>query len=295
MIHIVLVSLTIVLLVVFIVVGAILLRAAFQGEDDMALQARNAARWRPPFIRGGALRDWAAGTTEQLATKRLTRERTAETPKQLMAELGEGAARAMLPLGHPAELERIVTCPEKGQGIVGITAVEALAIAADLRAKRSRAELKRIHDQAAENARALALQRSTDTRQPPGPCPLQDKHHICSAYAARPVQCRPLHATAVAESRIGLDAHFSGSPTSVDERHERRVAEGVELGLERALKSAHLDASRYELNSALATALETPDAAARWARGEPVFEACLSVDGAASAAVPAPSATAESR
>ena len=39
----------------------------------------------------------------------------------------------------------------------------------------------------------------------------------------------------------------------------------------RALKSAGLDANIYELNSAVATALEISDAAERWARGDDVF------------------------
>ena len=43
----------------------------------------------------------------------------------------------------------------------------------------------------------------------------------------------------------------------------------------RALKSAGLDANIYELNSAVATALEIPDAAERWARGEDVFRKTL--------------------
>jgi hypothetical protein len=46
----------------------------------------------------------------------------------------------------------------------------------------------------------------------------------------------------------------------------------MEIGVTRALKSAGLDANIYELNSALAAALETPDAAERWARGEQVFQ-----------------------
>ncbi len=53
--------------------------------------------------------------------------------------------------------------------------------------------------------------------------------------------------------------------------HEQTVAQGIEMGLTRALKSAGLDANIYEINSALATALGSPDAAERWANGERVF------------------------
>ena len=54
--------------------------------------------------------------------------------------------------------------------------------------------------------------------------------------------------------------------------HEETVAQGIELGVTRALTSAGLDAKIYELNSALATALATPDASERWAKGENLFQ-----------------------
>jgi hypothetical protein len=53
------------------------------------------------------------------------------------------------------------------------------------------------------------------------------------------------------------------------------VAQGIEAGVTRALKSAGLDANIYELNSAFAKALESSDAAERWARGEDVFHNAL--------------------
>jgi hypothetical protein len=52
------------------------------------------------------------------------------------------------------------------------------------------------------------------------------------------------------------------------------VEQGVERGLEEALDSARLDAHVYELNSALVTALDTPDAPERWIEGEDVFAGC---------------------
>ena len=65
----------------------------------------------------------------------------------------------------------------------------------------------------------------------------------------------------------------AGSPGEApgETGHEQTVAEGIEMGVMRALKSARLDASVYELNSALATALAMLDAAERWAEGENVF------------------------
>jgi hypothetical protein len=55
---------------------------------------------------------------------------------------------------------------------------------------------------------------------------------------------------------------------------EQVVEQGAETGLAEALVSAGRDGNVYELNSALATALNTPNAAARWASGEEIFAGC---------------------
>ncbi len=56
--------------------------------------------------------------------------------------------------------------------------------------------------------------------------------------------------------------------------HARVVAEGVEEGLVRALDMAGIDGNVYELNSAVAAALRTPEAARRWLDGEAGFADC---------------------
>lgn len=44
-----------------------------------------------------------------------------------------------------------------------------------------------------------------------------------------------------------------------------------DMTMGRGLERAGLDAERYELSGALVAVLDTPDTAARWARGEDVF------------------------
>ena len=264
------------LLVLALIAAVVFFRAAFWGEQDMAEQARAVLTWRPPFMRGGALRNWAATTAEQLTQNRLTGKRTGETAIQLATEVEEGAVHAMLPLARQAELERIVACPENGQGMIGVTALEALAMADHLRKNRSRAEQKRIHDLAVENSKKIASRARGDSDLPSLPCPLQGQDHVCCVYAARPLRCRPLHAMSVAKGMGSRSMEFADSQAEApdENQHEQTVAQGIEIGLTRALKSAGLDANVYELNSALATALETPDAAERWANGENVFATC---------------------
>ena len=320
MLPVVLLSLMIGFFVLCVIAIVIFARGAFWGEKDMAEEAKAILTWRPPFLRGGALRNWAATTTEQLAQNRLRGKRTRKTAVQLAAELEEGAMHAMLPLARQAELERIVACPETGQGIVGVTAVEALTIAAHLCKSRSRAEQKRIvacpetgqgivgvtavealaiaahlcksrsraeqeriHALALENSKTIALRAHGDSNLPPLPCPLQGQDDVCCVYAARPLRCRPLHAIAVAKgmgSRSGEVAESQAEAPDED-RHEQTIEQGIEIGLTRALKSAGVDANVYELNSALAMALETPDAAERWANGENVFATCHCLEGMA--------------
>ncbi len=231
--------------------------------------------WLPPFLGGTALRNWAATTAEQLAQKHLAGKRTGDTAGVLAKEMEEAAMHAMLPLLEARDLDRIVACPEAGQGRVGVTVPEALAIAAHIRKHKSRAEQMRILELAVENAKKIASRASGDPT--PHPCALQGSDHVCCTFALRPLRCRPLHAISIANEasqRPAPPAHVQpGSPDAP--RHEEIVAEGIEAGLTRALKSAGLDANIYELNSALATALENPDAAERWARGEDVFRHTL--------------------
>lgn len=246
----------------------ILLPASFLGAPAKAVLT-----WLPPFLRGEGLRNWAATTAERLARERLKGTRTGETAARLAAEVEAGAMHAMLPTAGPAELERVVACPETGQGMVGVTAPEALAIAAYLRKNRSRAEQQRIYELAVENAKKLAVRGRGEGDVPPLPCPLHGEDHVCCAYGTRPLRCRPLHAISIAKE---MGSH-SVPPAVVqaealeEHGHEQTVAQGIEMGLTRALKSAGLDANIYEINSALATALESPDAAERWANGERVF------------------------
>lgn len=319
MLPVVLLSVIIGFFVLYVIAIVIFSRGTFWGEKDAAEEAKAVLTWRPPFLRGGALRNWAAMTTEQLAQNRLRGERTGKTGVQLAVELEEGAMHAMLPLARQAELERIVACPETGQGIVGVTAVEAitiaahlsngrsqagqnrivacpdtgqgivgvtvveaLAIAARLRKSRSRAQLTQIHDLAVENSKTMASRADGEGNLDPLPCPLQGQDDVCCVYPVRPLRCRPLHAITVAKAMGSRIAEVAGSQAEApnEDQHEWTIEQGIEIGLIRALKSAGLDANVYELNSALATALETPKAAERWANGENMFAACRCLDGA---------------
>src|SRR5262245_28247341 len=145
------VSLILAILTVALLLLALVAVAFFFPASPWREQARAILAWRPPFMRGEELSNWAATTAEQTTRNRLVDKRTARTPVQLAKESQEGAMRAMVPLAKEADLSRVVACPETGQGMVGLTAPEALAVAAYLRKNCSGAELNRIYELAVEN------------------------------------------------------------------------------------------------------------------------------------------------
>jgi hypothetical protein len=246
--------------------------------------------WLPPFIRGETLHQWAAVTAEQLAQRHFGGDRTGAMATQLAKEVEDGAMRAMLPLAESAELDRVVACPEGGQGLVGVTAPEAFSIADYIRKNLSLTEQERILKLAVANVDKLVTGTPGEILPPVLLCPLQGPRRICCVYAARPLRCRPLHAISIARD-AGQNGEMSAcSPMEAPEeyRHARTVANGITVGLSKAMESARLSAQIYELNSALATVLEIPDAAERWVKGEDVFVNAIGVP--ASALAPSSSA-----
>ncbi len=264
-------AMVVVLLAVPLVAVAMWFDVGHRGGGVLDERRRAARTWRPPFARGSDLMAWAAATTERLVTRRLSEKPTAQSPVQLAAEVQAGAMRAMLPLAEPCDRECVVPCPEVGQGRIGVTVPEALEIADYIRQHLPRAEAKRIHDLAARNSLTLANVARQDDAPPNMRCPLQGEDRVCVVYPDRPLRCRPLHAMAIAE-QLGIELCNDGEAPW--KHHEETVERGVEQGFINALKSAGLDDERYELNSALLTALDAPDAAERWVRGENVFGKC---------------------
>lgn len=253
---------------------------AIRGERILAERREAAGRWRPPFLRGADLFAWAKETAERMVGIRLAKGQTAGTPVTLAAEIQQGATRAMLPLAAEADIERRVPCPDKGQGMIGVTVPEVLEIADYIRRTATHAERKRIHafalenaQNALENAQKMADLDDTQISAAETPCPLQGDDRVCCVYSARPLRCRPLLAAVIAR-RLGLQAGAGADQNSPWANHEETVERGAEQGLTQGLQAAGLDANVYELNSALVIALDTPDADQRWMRGEDVFAAC---------------------
>jgi Fe-S-cluster containining protein len=93
----------------------------------------------------------------------------------------------------------------------------------------------------------------------------------CGIYSIRPLACRGYNSM----SRSACEEAFTDQGDRVHmHAGVREVAAGVIYGLILASKGQGLEWGRYELEAAVLRALDTPDAAERWARGERVFTGC---------------------
>jgi uncharacterized protein len=154
---------------------------------------------------------------------------------------------------------------------VSITAPEAVLVAEYLRQSLSAEAL------AAVTARVRTLDAVTHGMTPQErielrrPCALLVNDR-CSVYEVRPIMCRGWNSADAAQ----CEAAIVQAESVLDVEHNaliRQAAAGVEHGLLAATREASLAAQPLELTAALRIALESPDAAERWASGEDLFQA----------------------
>jgi hypothetical protein len=241
-------------------------RVAARREMKERTKVENRWRWTPPIASGARLILWGAEVAEAIARKVLHRKPTRQLPTEIASEILTGTGFAIRHLPFMDSQFDFGDCRHRRFRRVGVTAPEVLAIADKIRSDELQS--RRIHDLALENVRRLS--EGGDGRFAHGmTCPLRTDAGGCLAGSLCPLQCR---------------AHCDLTDT-VDPEHvktlesvSRDVGFGVEVGLSRALVSAGLDGHVYELNSALAAALEHPDASERWARGESVLDKCMPED-----------------
>lgn len=257
------------LVVVLLAAVAMWLNAVSARKNILTENRKSIDLAHPLYLRGTDLFYWARDTAARIVAKYLTGVPTEATPIDLAKDVHAATTCGMFPLGSPNEDVERIPCPKYGQGIIGVTAPEAIEIADYIQKNLPLAERNRIHDLALENASKLANMSLFGFDATQTPCPLLGADGICLAYLARPLRCRPLHAATILGQR--------GQRRPVDEERdydEQIVEQGAETGLTEALISAGRDGNVYELNSALVAALDTPNAAERWARGEEIFAQC---------------------
>lgn len=149
---------------------------------------------------------------------------------------------------------------------VEIRAPEAIYIALRLREERSSAELdallEKLRRRVAER-RGWACDERWARRQM---CVFLQHNGRCGIYAFRPLNCRGWTST----SRDDCAAERPVTPHAL----VHLAAHAAGHGLTRVAAAMTLESMAYELEAAILRALETLDAAERWARGERIFTGC---------------------
>ncbi len=111
------------------------------------------------------------------------------------------------------------------------------------------------------------------------PCGMLEAN-VCTAYSVRPMVCRSANS---ASARACEDA-FHGAAGPVPAAKAPFLLRDTHLlCLLAALQAAGLDGRAYEFNHAVWLAVSTPDAEARWLRGEEIFGSVQSANPAAPA------------
>ena len=263
----------IVLPISVVVVVAIVIAAFF----EVAFAGPRHKRQDLPLLSGDALRRWASGKARQVVADFALRPRTGGTAVALAHEIEALTSRiiedAVPRVGRRGSAE----CERNHNDRIHVTTPETLAIVNALRSRLSRRELKQLRTRAEKSAERMAAIEQPSKSLVPNRCPLLSPDGCCISYESRPVYCRGLCSNCIGDG--GERPLTSDQP---DQAFAAAVAHGVSDGLSAGLKEAGLDGQSYELNSALAVALDAPNAAVRWAGGEAVLRPRATIHGVAS-------------
>ena len=253
-----------VMLLVLVGVGVYMFcEAAFAGPSQ-----RRSQRPALPLLSGEALLRWAREQAEQLVARFNAAPINAVAPVALARQIEDLTTRVIEESLPESKTHWADRCGQRRQDPIFVTPPEALAIAAQLRQRMSGGALARLRRSASASAARLSANGSSARGSEMPVCPLLAPNGCCLTFSARPIQCRGQCLHLAAETMTRED----GEPTVRE--FVATLRRGITTGLASGLEAGGRDGQCYELNAAIARALETPDAAARWSRGEAIFAAC---------------------
>jgi Fe-S-cluster containining protein len=193
-----------------------------------------------------------------------------EMASSIAAQTAERTERRFLPMFTSVACK--VGCSWCCRGLkVDAFAHEAVAIAEHLRDTLSEEDLGRVRHKVSEHAsrvRDLTVRQRFEAHLP---CPLLEDDR-CSVYELRPLRCRSHHSLAASDCETAWNNPSRDLP--ITRYHD--IVDGyqaVMTGESEAMTDAGVDARCFDLSLALDVALAYPDAAARWARGDRLFDA----------------------
>jgi len=102
-------------------------------------------------------------------------------------------------------------------------------------------------------------------------CALLDAAGTCTAYEARPAQCRKFHSTDLATCEASFARPEDDTIASPEHPATGHNAAVVIAQAANGARDAGLDAAAYDLNAALLDALDNPKAERRWRDGKKAF------------------------
>ncbi|MCG3128192.1 MAG: hypothetical protein CHACPFDD_03068 [Phycisphaerae bacterium] len=159
---------------------------------------------------------------------------------------------------------------------VSMLPIEAIYISVRLRDHLTPAEYSAAYARIAATERRVSHLTIEERALARVPCALLDEQGACSIHPFRPLGCRGWTSFSKADCDAALTTSESGHSGPQD-RIAFWAAGCSTEGLERGLRRAGLHAQQLEFHSALRRALDHPDAAERYARGEPLFQSCARV------------------
>lgn len=256
------------------VVGAFVLtfcNVAF-AEAGVGIRHSNMG-WDLPLPSSNRTRAWAANVARRVVSRHANQARSAETPLAIAAEL-EASANAVLERAAQQSSSPVATtCPNPRPRQIAVTAPEVFAITAELERTYSKCDLQIVRELAVLNGRRARFVLPEEFPQAGISCPLRAPDGHCMTFTNRPIACRRLCESCPCGDTGKCQEDRCDSSCSTSDVAEQ-LHDGMSDGLCEGLRIAGLEDGVYELNDALATAMTTPHAAARWSQGDAVFANC---------------------
>jgi Fe-S-cluster containining protein len=153
---------------------------------------------------------------------------------------------------------------------------EALRIADYLRATFRGRAFDHMLARVREASRVVARARPGDDVRP---CVFLDERRRCQVHSVRPSVCATYLSNDERACRALYEHRYRSIGTIVVDEEVIRLRHMADIGIARGLEDVSLDFTPLELTAAVTIALDTPDAAERWLRGDTPFGRA-SADGA---------------
>ena len=148
---------------------------------------------------------------------------------------------------------------------------EVFALAAWLRRHFDTPRLEAVVARLRDNAARTEAMGPKARRRANLPCALLGDDGACTAYEARPAQCRKFHSTRLATCEASHAAPADDSIASPEHPAVAHNAAVIITQASQSVRAAGLDAGAYDLNGALLEALSGNKAERRWKDGKKAF------------------------